>query len=68
MFRSLKRFVEKINVPAHYDSVNLLPKKFVDKMVRIKFGKILGIRLYMTSALKIRFNDTILNKLLQNLM
>jgi len=37
-------------------------------MLRIKFGKTLGIRLYMTSALRIRFNDTILNKLLQDLM
>jgi hypothetical protein len=37
-------------------------------MVRIKFGKTLGIRLYMVSVLKIRFNDTILNKLLQDLM
>jgi len=61
-------FIDPVNVLAYYDAVNFLPKKFVANMLRVKFGKTLGIRLYMTSALKIEFNDVVLNELLQDLM
>jgi len=61
-------FIDPVNVLAYYDAVNFLPKKFVAKMLRIKFDKTLGIRLYMTSALRIRFDDAALNELLQNLL
>jgi len=61
-------FIDPVNVLAYYDAVNFSPKKFVAKMLRIKFDKTLGIRLYMTSALRIRFDDAALNELLQNLL
>jgi len=61
-------FIDPVNVLAYYDALNFLPKKFVANMLRVKFGKTLGIRLYMTSSLKIEFNDAALNELLQDLM
>jgi len=61
-------FVDPVNVLAYYDALNFLPKKFVVNMLRVEFGKTLGIRLYMTSALRIRFNDAALNEFLQDLM
>lgn len=61
-------FVDPVNVLAYYDALNFLPKKFVANMLRVKFGKTLGIRLYMTSSLRIRFNNAALNELLQDLM
>jgi HKD family nuclease len=61
-------FIDPINILAYYDAVNFLPKKFVDRMLRIKFNKTLGIRLYMTSALRITLSDKVLEDLLQDLM
>jgi HKD family nuclease len=61
-------FVDPVNVLAYYNAVNFLPKKFVDRMLRIRFDKTLGIRLYMTSALRIKLSDKALEELLQDLM
>jgi HKD family nuclease len=61
-------FVDPINVLAYYYAVNFLPKKLVERMLRITFGKTLGIRLYMTSALKIEVNDKVLEEVLNDLM
>lgn len=61
-------FVDPINVLAYYYAVNFLPKKLVERMLRIRFGKTLGIRLYMTSALKIEVNDKVLEEVLNDLM
>jgi len=60
-------FVDPVNILAYYDAINFLPKKYIDVMLRAKLSKTLGIRLYMTSALKISFNDKVLEELINDL-
>jgi len=61
-------YVEPVNVLAYYDAINLLPKKYVPyNALRVKLNETLGLRLHMTSALRISFNDKTLEELINDL-
>jgi len=61
-------YVEPVNILAYYDVINFLPKKYVPyNALRVKLDKTLGLRLHMTSALKISFNDKTLEELVNDL-
>jgi HKD family nuclease len=61
-------FVDPVNVLAYYRGVNFIPKKYVERMLRAVFAKTLGVKLYMTSALRISFIDSVLEGLVEDIL
>lgn len=61
--------VDPVNILAYYRAVNFLPKNYrVNRAIRAEFGKTIGIRLYLTTALKIEFKDTVLKEIVMEFL
>jgi hypothetical protein len=61
-------YVSPVDVIAYYEGIYFKPKKYEAPFVFLPFRNTLGVRLFSTSSLKIKFDDATLDGLIKSVM